>query len=549
MGVWLCEGMGGVKVWGRRAKQMHLPVSKWGGCEALAELIRWRPLCFVCVSFLMGSALSLVTGTGSDALSGASTRWFCVLCALALAAPAIVLLQASLVNRAVWICSAVFAVFLGFLRGMAFLAVSPDDASHFTSPHLVQLLVEIEREPRIAPLGTSTIVRCEWMQIRSEARPLAGRSFLEIGRGVVRGPISAGLAPGDVLCIMGVLQPLSALPDPIARSLKSRGIHSAIHVSRGGSVTVLACPSPWNHLCRAVRDWFREGIRHRLPDRKFHVLDGMLFHESAEISPGITDDLQKTGTIHVIATAGLHVAIFLGVCLWSLCAVLPRRGAVILAGILLFGYCVACGCWPAVLRACIVAELCLLAWLLQRIPDPATCLALVAAGVALLNPNDLCDPGFHLTFATVAVILLAAPASEKDEEHGRLKQLTEHGMGIARLSIAAQLGSWPLTALNFGVISYVGVVANLLIVPLLIVGIPLGLVVGGADHVCSMLAGFLAPVLDAILSLMLNIAHRFALQPWAWEYVDPPPIGAVVGYYAIVFAGLGWMRCRGGQRD
>jgi competence protein ComEC len=213
-----------------------------------------------------------------------------------------------------------------------------------------------------------------------------------------------------------------------------------------------------------IRQWILDGLRHCLDGPEMDALSGMLFHQNDHITDGVRDDLQQTGTIHIIATAGLHVGIFMAVCLFVLRWLFPRRTVIVLTMLLLVGYSIACGAHPAVVRATSVAELCLLAPLLGRLPDSLTCLCLAAALMVLLGPNALLDSGFQFTFATVGVILLVMPLWVRQQDADRSESLrsriVHHAKSIAALSAAAQLGSWPLTAYDFNIISYAGFFAN-----------------------------------------------------------------------------------------
>jgi competence protein ComEC len=293
-----------------------------------------------------------------------------------------------------------------------------------------------------------------------------------------------------------------------------------------------------------------DGLRPWLRAREYHALAAMLFHQKEGVPQDVLDDLQETGTIHILATAGLHVGLFLLCCMAVLRRVLPRRVAVMMAGLVLAGYCVACGGWPACFRATLVAELCLIAWLIGRLPDAATTLGLAAAGMLFLSPRDVADPGFQLSFGTVTTILVLLPALlSEPRAFGRpairMGRLAVQRMReVAWLSVAAQLGSWPLTALYFGVVSWIGVVANMIMVPLLALVIPAALVTALLGHTTTWLVVGPARLLDCLLRLMLGSAHVMAALPLGWSGVDAPPALAVAAWYAILLGAVGAWRVR-----
>ena len=142
------------------------------------------------------------------------------------------------------------------------------------------------------------------------------------------------------------------------------------------------------------------------------------------------------------------------------------------------GYVGLVGPSPSVVRAGVAGVLASAAWLLSRPSDPWH---LYAAGLAVLlcrNPYDLLDPGFQLSFAAVAAIILVAPRFREALEGlpflPGLRAAT--AVSAACTLVTAPIGWWHFGRLNL----IAAVPANVLALPavpaLLWIGLAAGIV-------------------------------------------------------------------------
>ncbi|MCA1595172.1 MAG: ComEC family competence protein [Chloroflexi bacterium] len=522
-------------------------------------MLRRRPLARLCLLFLAGAALYVIPGSGDPwlppSLAVLPSPLLFVLSGLA----ALTFLSplprgtgrrratAPLSRRArAWIIVA-----LGFTLSACRLQTPATDASRLGSAHLVTVEGAADSDATVTPYGVSFTVRLSRLTRETTEYRVTGKADAWIPR-----PFRAGRSwvrrlhlphEGQRVAVTGVLEALIPHSNDREDSLRRHGILSSLKVGKGGSIVIPAeRGSSVIERSRAISVWLIDGTRPYLSTVDRQVLSGMLFHQKGDLPAAVQSDLQCTGTVHILATAGLHVGIILTCSLVALCFSLPRRGAVIVSMALLAGYCIACGSWPAVFRATVIAELGLLAWLAGRLPDPLTCLSAAATWMVLRSPDELMDAGFQFTFLTVGVILLVMPLLEGVTADSRsptaLTRAAEVCRDVVRVSAAAQLGSWPLTAYYFKVISFIGVLANLLIVPMLMLIIPLALLTGVLGRLAPLLAAAPGAALHGLLSLLLATAHTLAHVPGGWMNIDPPSWSAIAAYYAVLIAGLLWLR-------
>src|SRR5260370_31196619 len=138
------------------------------------------------------------------------------------------------------------------------------------------------------------------------------------------------------------------------------------------------------------------------------LIRGILFGDRSTIPPAILDELQDTGTLHLFVIDGLKVTLLAGIC-WAVMRVtrLGRRWTIILIIPLLL-YCAGTGLSIASLRATVMSASLLFGVALER---PALAKnVLSGAGLFLLSldPQQLFQLGFQLSFVTVAALTIAA---------------------------------------------------------------------------------------------------------------------------------------------
>jgi competence protein ComEC len=177
-----------------------------------------------------------------------------------------------------------------------------------------------------------------------------------------------------------------------------------------------------------------------------------------------------------------------------------------------------------------MAVLVLAASLVDREASVTNSLALAAIVILAVRPGDLLDPGFQLSFAATAGIV-AAPLPR-----GWLT-------GALGVSLAAQLAVAPITLTHFNQLSVIGVVANLVVVPLAAGATILGLI-GVAT--CALPDWVATPAFGAVWPLLLVLRGAVAVAaavPGAVLHLPAPGPAAIGCYVAgLVAALLAWHR-------
>ncbi len=238
---------------------------------------------------------------------------------------------------------------------------------------------------------------------------------------------------------------------------------------------------------------------------------------------------RDAGAAHILALSGLHVSIFAGL----LARLLPKRYGrlrLFLIGAFLFAYCVFTGFPASLVRAAVMSVCMLAAPLLLRRYDMASALGLALLIILLFSPASLFSAGLQLSFGAAAAIAMLMPPLRR-----LFRRLPGFLSGSLSVSLAATLGTLPLTLHYFGRLPLYSLLANILIVPFVAFALPLALL--------SVLLFALFPGASALtvparaaLGALGWASASFAALPGAVLTFSPPPIPASMLLYGAMLA-------------
>jgi len=436
---------------------------------------------------------------------------------------------------------------LGSLRLALFQARTPTDVSHWADgPAPVLVTGRVDSDPELRAGHTSFTLCAERLETRGQTRPATGQCIVSLP-----GTLPA-LDYGEQVTLDGLLETPPRATNPGAFSwrdaLARRGIYAVLHLRRPQAVQMLgpAPSNPWLRLAWHVRHRVLHGIGHSLPAQQAAALGGILIGQRADLPPDLLDDFVRTGTVHILASAGLHVGI-VAVCLLSLFrwATLPHKLSALLVVFTLALYALVCGGRPSVTRAVTIAIVYLGAQLCGRDPDGPTALGAAALVILFLQPTALWESGFQLSFLTVLVLALGMPLWSAFW-HPRLERRFARGMGrraavwmveLCGLAVLAQLGALPIVARDYNQVSLLSVPANLLVVPMLFLVVPLGFAGALLWPIWNGAGAFLLWLCHFGLLWIVGVVRVCAAPPWASQAIVSPAPGLIIAYYFILALG------------
>ncbi|MGB6120861.1 MAG: DNA internalization-related competence protein ComEC/Rec2, partial [Bacteroidota bacterium] len=222
----------------------------------------------------------------------------------------------------------------------------------------------------------------------------------------------------------------------------------------------------------------------------------------------------------------------------------PRRlvEPVVAAGLLY--YMLLTGSQPPVVRATIMALVYLIARLIERRVNTLNSLGLAGMIILLVDPRQLFDVGFQLSFGAVFSILLLYPKANRFLSSLPLKGWAGRGLlwclRLSALSLVASLGTLPLAASYFEKVSIIGLLANIFVVPGAGASVVLGIVAAGAETVSTPVAEAYAAVNWLLLHVTLRLTVAAGYSPLAflhtsgWGPLDTIPYLTAVALLAAL---------------
>lgn len=296
--------------------------------------------------------------------------------------------------------------------------------------------------------------------------------------------------------------------------------------------------SGWSgHVDRA----FRAVLSGLSPDTAA-LVQGLAVGEDADLSPATRAEIRAAGLGHLTAVSGANIAMVVGVAMWAARVVGASRAQALLpAAAALVGYVGLVGPEPSVMRAAVMATVALAGVLLGG-GSGLTALASAVTVLLVWDPGLASSRGFALSCAATVGLILAAPSGRRAVEWVNHRVRAPFAVPVTVLvaalatAVAAAAATAPLLASYGEGVSWVAIVANVLVapvVPLVTIG---GLGVMALAVVAAPLAEVVAWVPGLGAAWIVRVGHwastipggRLSL-PGTWQS------GAVV---AVTFLGL-----------
>lgn len=273
-------------------------------------------------------------------------------------------------------------------------------------------------------------------------------------------------------------------------------------------------------------------IRQAINQRLFDLLEtpvagflsAILIGYKQEIPSEVKRDFQKGGVAHVIAISGLHVG-FIVLIISALLSFLPIsfRWQNFLTIYFLVIYALLSGANPPVIRATLMVTVYLLGSVFQRKPEMMNTLFLAGLIFLLIRPQDLFSVSFQFSFVAVWSILFFYKRFTAMErlflrimpENRFYKKFVFRVVQLFFVSLAAQIGTIPLTIIYFKQLPLMALILNLPVIPLIGIIIPIGFMMLGLSWLHSGIALSVGRFLTLLIKILFYLVHLAANLPGA----------------------------------
>jgi competence protein ComEC len=410
---------------------------------------------------------------------------------------------------------------------------------------------------RIGPVEIDA--RVEWAQahgkgIRAVLAPARiGWLRKESTPRLVRVSVRSGgeaMIPGAIVRIEAVLMPPPppASPDDydFGRAAFFEGI-GAVGYAFGAPQIVSAAPTPtlFERNIAALRWRMARRVHDVLPGSTGAIAAALITGDRGGISDNDEQALRDAGLAHVLAIAGLHMALVGFGLFWvarALLALIPaialtqpiKKWAAVAALAGTGFYLVISGAANPAVRAFVMLAAMLLAIIVDRPALSMRSLAFAAAIILFMRPESLIEPGFQMSFAAVGSLIAIAEweqrrAAQKLDDGLTLPfpKLRRYLRGIAVTSFVGSIATMPYAAFHFDRATHYALLGNLLAMPIM------GFVTMPAAAISIMLMPLR---LDALplrvmgwgIEAMLAVGRWVSHLPGAVSSVAAWPISALV---------------------
>ena len=254
------------------------------------------------------------------------------------------------------------------------------------------------------------------------------------------------------------------------------------------------------------------------------LLPGLVVGDTGGIAEQLDTDAKVTGISHLLAVSGSHFAILCGFVIIVLRRFGPRMAAAGAAATLV-GLVVLVGPEPSVLRAAVMGAVGVLALVSGRTRTSLPALAAAVIGLLLVDPELAVSAGFALSVLATGGLVLLAPLWSKSWQR---RGLPPGWADLLAIPLAAQLVTMPVIVLISGSVSIVGVLANLLVAPVVAPALVLGMLSALAGPWWPGGAAVLAHLAAPLLTWVATVAHTLARWPQATVPWPATPTGATL---------------------
>jgi competence protein ComEC len=291
------------------------------------------------------------------------------------------------------------------------------------------------------------------------------------------------LIPGEKFAVTGVAFPTA-----------ERRVAALIATT--GDFERLSQANYLQRLSAKIRDSFRETAK-SVGGAGGALIPGLVIGDTSLEKPEFIIEMRRVGLSHLTAVSGANFAIIAAFLLWLSQWVFKRvRARLILTSLVLVGFIFLVRPSPSVLRASVMCAVILIAKARGVKADSVPSLGLAISFLILMDPFQAIDPGFALSVAATAGILLLAPKLEiwltERFGHEKLAQ-------VIAIPLAATFMCTPIILAISGLFSLVSIPANVLagpvVAPITIIGF---------------IAALLSPILPGLSHILL-----LAIKPLA----------------------------------
>src|SRR3989338_8093482 len=301
------------------------------------------------------------------------------------------------------------------------------------------------------------------------------------------------------------------------------------------------------------------------PSEESAILKTMVFGERGATSKETRNIFSSTGIAHLLAVSGLHMGfvafasffifkktfsfIFLNFHLRFFLIGAAQRFASFFTIFPVLYYSLLVGGSPSAVRATIMIIVYLLSLVIYRESNIYNTLSLAALIILIWHPPSLFNIGFQLSF--MAVLSIVYGFSRFRFEPSPLSPSVTEGFSLRKFflrhrwlynyiisSIFATIGTLPLIVYHFNIVSIIGLIVNIIAIPISSLITPLTLIFSVLSNLSEQLASFLINIPVFLTFILVKTAKFFTNIPYYSIRVQTPSLLTIFMIYPLLFGVL-----------
>ncbi|MGK7370398.1 MAG: DNA internalization-related competence protein ComEC/Rec2 [Candidatus Halalkalibacterium sp. M3_1C_030] len=347
------------------------------------------------------------------------------------------------------------------------------------------------------------------------------------------------IKPGNRIYFDATIYPISDKRNPHEFDYKNYLSSKKIYVQAGVDTLLRTTQSKdllsWNQL----RQHTISIIDQNFSPKTAPVAKALIIGYKNELTKDEKTAFSRVGLSHIMAVSGLHVG-FLLAPFWLLIPFFwtykyGREAGLVILIVLLFFYAGLTGFSASVTRASITGGFIIYARLFNKMRDSINLTAMAAIFIILIDPEEIFEIGFQLSFSAVYIILLVLPiAANLLPSRLRYSKLGSL-ISIILVSIVVQAGLFPILSFYFGEFSIIGPLANTLVVPFLGFILPYALVALGITILAPEIGFFLNMPCEYFLQGLNYVVMTLAAWDLSWIQTQEPGVLLFMIWFVIIF--------------
>ena len=332
---------------------------------------------------------------------------------------------------------------------------------------------------------------------------------------------SALLKPGNIILFNSIPQEISNYNNPYEfdykKYLERKRIYRQVYLPVEKWIKTEQTRKTSGIRAEQIREELLQIYRSQpIDETEFEILSALTLGYKRELDPETKRIFSASGASHILAVSGLHV----GIIFWVVSLIFgflrnKKNGRfifVLISVSILWFYAFITGLSPSVMRAATMFSIFVIGENINRKSNIYNSLAASAFFLLMINPNNLFDVGFQLSYAAVFGIVFLQP---KLENLIRVKnKLIKFFWTLVTVSIAAQIATFPLTTYYFGQFPSYFWVTNIFVIPAVMILIPLGITLLLFSKI-QLISNLIAFALNAIIKIIYFLLSFIDELPFA----------------------------------